>query len=268
MEKYHPLGSLAPRDVVARAIDAEVKARGETCAYLDATALAEGVLEHHFPNIVARCRGFGIDPATEWIPVVPAAHYSCGGVRTDLWGRTSIERLYASGEVSCTGVHGANRLASNSLLEAVVFSERAMNGSWRQEIRQSNGAPAREEALRPPASPQPHGVTGDEVEGLTRRLRAVMWRDVAIVRTDAGLAEAAREVKGIRERAEELYRSERLTGALVELRNLATVAGLIVACAAGRKESRGLNFNTDHPERDDAHWKHDSVLDPRAGEVA
>jgi L-aspartate oxidase len=267
MEKYHPLGSLAPRDVVARAIDAEVKARGETCAYLDATALEAGVLEHHVPNIVARCRAFGIDPATEWIPVVPAAHYSCGGVQTDLWGRTSISGLYASGEVSCTGVHGANRLASNSLLEAVVFSERAMSGSWKLEIGSGTERVQAGAGLPPASDSQPAGAAADEVENLTRRLRAVMWRHVAIVRTDAGLAEAAREVEGIRDRAEELYRMARLTGALVELRNLATVAGLIIACAAGRKESRGLQFNTDHPDRDDAHWKHDSVLVPRAAET-
>jgi L-aspartate oxidase len=269
MEKYHPLASLAPRDVVARAIDAEVKARGEACAYLDATIVPPGVLEGHFPNIVARCRAFGIDPATEWIPVVPAAHYSCGGVRTDLWGRTSIERLYASGEVTCTGVHGANRLASNSLLEAVVFSERAMNESWKAEMAASGSGAA--ESGEAGAADAPTGAmrqtaagedAGDEAGALTNQLQAAMWRGVAIVRTDAGLAEAAREVAAIRARAEELYRCARLTGALVELRNLATAAALIVECAAGRMESRGLHFNTDHPDRDDAHWKRDSVLVP------
>lgn len=257
MERYHPLKSLAPRDVVARAIDAEIKARGEDCAYLDATELPAGVLEEHFPNIVARCRSFGIDPATQWIPVVPAAHYSCGGVQTDLWGRTSIGRLYASGEVSCTGVHGANRLASNSLLEAVVFSERAMD-DWKSEFGSSKLDEPDTPAERPASGLGPPNSTDD----LTRRLRAVMWRDVAIVRTDAGLADAAREVAEIRAEAECLYKSSRLTGALVELRNLATAAELIVACAAGRKESRGLHYNTDHPDRDDAHWKHDSVLHP------
>jgi len=253
MEKYHPLKSLAPRDIVARAIDAEVKARGEECAYLDATVIPHDALEDHFPNILARCREYGIDPVKDWIPVVPAAHYSCGGVQTDLRGGTSIERLFASGETAFTGVHGANRLASNSLLEAVVFSERAV-----QSIRDlPTGAGEAPAPYLPGGTAEPNGVAS-----CLARLHETMWSHVSIVRTDAGLAEAASEVAAVREEAEERYRSSRLTGAVVELRNMATAAALIVECARRRKESRGLHHNTDHPERDDSS-RHDTLLDPR-----
>jgi L-aspartate oxidase len=253
MEKYHKLASLAPRDVVARAIDGEVKRRGEPCAYLDVTHLGAERLEERFPYIVATCREFGVDPATQWIPVVPAAHYSCGGLVTDLVGRTSINRLYASGEVSCTGVHGANRLASNSLLEAVVFSERAASDI-------ATLKPLREEAFEAIGTgrDEPEGVAG-----LTRDLREMMWANVGIVRTDAGLAEAATVVRGIRIKAETMVSRCRPTGALLELRNMATTAALIVACASRRKESRGLQYNTDHPDRVESE-RHDTVL--RGGE--
>ncbi|HEY3412920.1 MAG TPA: L-aspartate oxidase [Armatimonadota bacterium] len=251
MEKYHRLASLAPRDIVARAIDAEVKKRSEACAYLDVTHLGAARLEERFPHIVATCRQFGIDPATQWIPVVPAAHYSCGGVVTDLAGRTNIPRLYASGEVSCTGVHGANRLASNSLLEAVVFSERAA-----ADI--ATLKPVKADELR-------YKAFGDEdsngVEDLTRRLREEMWARVGIVRTDAGLAGASCVVGGILEEAEAMVARCRPSGALIELRNMAETAALIVKCASHRKESRGLHYNTDHPERVESE-RHDSVLDP------
>jgi L-aspartate oxidase len=251
MENYHRLASLAPRDIVARAIDAEVKKRGEDCAYLDVTHIGSEHLEQRFPHIVATCRQFGIDPAEQWIPVVPAAHYSCGGVVTDLAGRTSIKRLYASGEVSCTGVHGANRLASNSLLEAVVFSERAVADL------------AGQSALAP--SEMAYGTGGEDdsdgVETLVARLRQVMWAHVGIVRTDEGLARASATVHEIRRTAEELERRCRPSGALFELRNMATTAVLIVACALRRKESRGLHFNTDHPDRVETE-RHDTVMRP------
>ncbi|HEY3269251.1 MAG TPA: L-aspartate oxidase [Armatimonadota bacterium] len=256
MEKYHRLASLAPRDVVARAIDTETKARGEDCAYLDITHKSAAELEARFPHIYATCLQFGIDMATQWIPVVPAAHYSCGGVVTDLHGRTSIDRLWASGEVTCTGVHGANRLASNSLLEAVVFSERAA-----EEIAQLSPVEGvAPEASIPEGTAEPNGV-----EALTARLRAVMWRHVAIVRTDAGLAEAAGDVAAIRAEVEAQYSGSRLTGALVEARNLATAAALIVECARRRKESRGLNTNTDHPDAVESE-RHDTVLSRAAGD--
>jgi L-aspartate oxidase len=255
MEKYHPLASLAPRDIVARAIDAEVKARNEECAYLDATVIPFRILEDHFPNIVARCREVGIDPVHEWIPVVPAAHYQCGGVVTDLHGRTTLPRLYASGEAACTGVHGANRLASNSLLEAVVFSERAaasISGLSRVD---------RPEDVEYPFS---GAVEPDEVAGLVDSMRHVMWNHVAIVRDDAGLAAAGRELRPVREQLEAMYGVTRLTGALAEARNMATVAALIIQSAALRKESRGLHYSTDHPDRDDRNWLRDTVLKPGA----
>lgn len=251
MENYHRLASLAPRDIVARAIDAEVKKRGEPCAYLDVTHLSAERWEERFPHIVATCRQYGIDPATEWIPVVPAAHYSCGGVVTDLVGRTSIPRLYASGEVACTGVHGANRLASNSLLEAVVFSERAVADIATLE-------PAQGDDL----TYEGFGVEeSNGVDELTRRLRDEMWARVGIVRTDAGLAEASTVVGGILAEAEEMAARSRPTGALIELRNMAETAALIVKCASHRMESRGLHFNTDHPDRAESE-RHDTVLDP------
>lgn len=249
MEKYHKLASLAPRDVVARAIDAEVKQRGDACAFLDVTHIGAERLVERFPHIVATCRQYGVDPATEWIPVVPAAHYSCGGVVTDLRGRTSIDRLYASGEVTCTGVHGANRLASNSLLEAVVFSERAAADIG---------------MLRPLAEEHFDEVragTDDSngVEELTKELREVMWSNVGIVRTDAGLESAGAAVRSIRTTADKMAERCRPSGAVIELRNMATTAALMVACASRRKESRGLHFNTDHPERLESE-RHDTVL--------
>ena len=183
--------------------------------------------------------------------MVPAAHYSCGGVVTDLVGRTSIPRLYASGEVTCTGVHGANRLASNSLLEAVVFSERAV-----ADIAALEPAKAADMTYEGFGSEELNGV--DE---LTRRLRDEMWARVGIVRTDAGLAEASRVVHSILAEAEAMAARSRPSGALIELRNMAETAALVVKCASRRKESRGLHFNTDHPDRVEAEL-HDTVLDP------
>jgi len=251
MEKYHPLACLAPRDIVARAIDAEVKQRGEECAYLDVTHIPEETLVERFPHIVSRCREYGIDPARQWIPVTPAAHYSCGGVVTDLYGRTSIERLYASGEVTCTGVHGANRLASNSLLEAVVFSERAVQSAASLARIDTSGIDV----------PIPGGdKETDDVSPLLNRLREVMWQHVAIVRTDAGLASATQEVAAIRSEIENVYQRSKPGGTLTEARNIAAVAALICRCATTRLESRGLHYNTDHPERDNTNWLRDTVV--------
>jgi L-aspartate oxidase len=253
MEKYHELGDLAPRDVVARAIHAETIVRSEPCAFLDVTHLDPEKIKAHFPTIYARCLHFGIDMTKEWIPVVPAAHYSCGGVRTDERARTSIDRLYAVGEVSCTGVHGANRLASNSLLEAVVYAERAAANAAAWD--------------RPPSADLPRPSTGgakepdtEYIDALRYRLHERMWKDVGIVRSNRSLARAERELAEIYGEAEALSRETRLYGALIELRNMAAVALLVVRCARMRKESRGLHYNKDYPGLDTT-GAHHSELD-------
>ncbi|MCC6446039.1 MAG: L-aspartate oxidase [Armatimonadetes bacterium] len=262
MEKYHPMGCLAPRDIVARAIDKEVKERGEESAYLDITHLEPEHIRKRFPNIYERCLSFGIDITREWIPVIPAAHYSCGGVRSDREGRTTIDRLFVCGEVAFTGLHGANRLASNSLLEALVF------GKWVSEV-----------AFETPPCPElPDGMTrfpmdthvepADEtwVAQKTEQLRQAMWRHVGIVRTNRSLERALAEVEAIQSEAERAYRERRLSSGLTELRNLATVAWLIVTCALNRHESRGLHFNLDYPNHDDELWRKDILLEQ--GEVS
>jgi L-aspartate oxidase len=256
MEKYHEMGCLAPRDIVARAIDAELKASGEECVWLDVTHLGEEKIRERFPNIHEKCLSLGIDIAREWIPVVPAAHYACGGVMTDEMGRTDIERLYATGEVSCTGVHGANRLASNSLLEALVFSHRAALDStaiFREIPIEHNAADFPEEEHTEP-------VPLELVKELMLRLRTVMWVYVGIVRTTERLREALREVSIIAAKTEELYSRGRLSRELLELRSMVTVAELIVRSALWRKESRGLHYILDYPQRDDEHWLKDTVL--------
>ena len=253
MHRYHELGDLAPRDVVARAIQAETLARKEECAYLDVTHLAPETIKGHFPTIYARCLHFGIDMTKEWIPVVPAAHYSCGGVVTDERARTDLPRLYAVGEVAFTGVHGANRLASNSLLEAVVFAERAAAdaASW--------DAPP-EARLPEPFTGGPNEPDVEYIEALKYRLQSVMWREVGIVRSDATLRQAEEDLLKLYREAEAFYRETRLYGALIELRNMVTVSLLVVRCARMRKESRGLHYTTDHPGLDPTGPRH-SILD-------
>ena len=256
MKKYHPMADLAPRDIVARAIQAEILARDEECAYLDVTHLDPEKLKSHFPNIYDRCLHFEIDMTRDWIPVVPAAHYSCGGVRTDERARTSIPRLYAVGEVACTGVHGANRLASNSLLEAVVFAERAAADAARLDDPGTNG----------PIEPVSPGVREPDIEyihALTYRMRQVMWHDVGIVRSNASLERAESHLTEIHRETEALYRTVRFYGDLVELRSMVTTALLIVRCARMRKESRGLHTNVDYPDLDPAGPRH-SLIDSRS----
>lgn len=255
MERYHEMGCLAPRDVVARAIDAELKKSGDECVYLDVTHIEPEVIRNHFPNIYEKCLSVGIDITRQWIPIVPAAHYSCGGVLTDVNGRTSIDNLYACGEVACTGVHGANRLASNSLLEAVVFARRAA-----QDVGERIGAIDYGAIGEFPVERHERPVSAQLVDDLTTQLRSVMWKHVGIVRTDERLALALDEVREIQAQAETLYADGRLSVALLELRNMAQVAELIVLSARSRKESRGLNYNLDWPELDDENFKHDTVL--------
>ncbi len=255
MENYHEMGCLAPRDIVARAIDAELKKTSDECVYLDITHLDTDAVKSRFPNIYQKCLSVGIDITTDWIPIVPAAHYSCGGVQTDLNARSSIDRLYACGEVACTGVHGANRLASNSLLEAMVFAHRAATDANAFLV----GWPSADPADFPKES-HDMDVIDEDIEALTDTVRRVMWRYVGIVRTNDRLQKAREEISSIASQVEKLYSTGRLSPELIELRNITTVAGLIIDSAIYRKESRGLHYNTDFPDTDDLNWKKDTIL--------
>jgi len=258
MEKYHPMKDLAPRDVVARAIDAEMKRLGIPCVYLDITHRPAEFLRQRFPAIYSKLQSVGIDMAREWIPVVPAAHYMCGGVQTDLLGRTSLPRLYAAGEVACTGVHGANRLASNSLLEALVFADRAaihaLEAAWSppaSELPPLPSALARHSKLREPAT-----------QNLRQQLHAVMQQKVGIVRRLAWLEQAASELRHLVEQARLAMSQAPACVTRWEDWNLALVGELMVQCALRRRESRGLHTLVDFPERDDVHYRCDTVLCP------
>jgi L-aspartate oxidase len=256
MARYDPRKELAPRDVVARSIDAETKRRGDDCAFLDMSHLPKGFLVEHFPNIYATCKEFGIDMAVQPIPVVPAAHYMCGGVLTDLDARTTIPRLYAIGETSCTGLHGANRLASNSLLEALVFGRRgALQG-----IEELRALPAVKVAI-PDWNP---GHALDPEEGVVvahnwDEVRRIMWNYVGIVRTEKRLERARARIRMLRAEIRDYYWKYKVAPDLVELRNLADVAMLVIESAMRRKESRGLHYLLDHPKADDA-WLKDTVV--------
>ncbi|MBN1504007.1 MAG: L-aspartate oxidase [Candidatus Eisenbacteria bacterium] len=254
LEKYHKSAGLAPRDVVARAIDREMKRRGDQFVLLDLRPIGKERIPKRFPHIYQRLTSLGLDPTKEPIPVVPAAHYMCGGVVTDLFGRTTIRRLYACGETACTGVHGANRLASNSLPEALVFAERAA----RAAKAGAAGEPPHVHAFEGGHAVRPRETVEMRHDWMV--LRKLMWDYVGIVRTDERLATAARRIAVMREGIEEHYRRFGLESDLVELRNLALVAELIVRCAMWRKESRGLHYNLDHPRKDDREWLKDTVL--------
>jgi L-aspartate oxidase len=251
MARHHAQADLAPRDAVARAIDQEMKASGEPCVYLDLRHLERAMVESRFPNLVAACRRFGLDMAGEPVPVVPAAHYMCGGVATDLEARTTLPGLFAIGESACTGIHGANRLASNSLLEAVFFAERAAAAVAREPRLFGAHVPG----AIPAVSAAPAIVTGISpvvVEHDWNELRRVMWDYVGIVRDRERLEIALGRVRAIRRTVETVRRRAAPTPELVELANIALLGELIVLCALSRPESRGLHYTLDHPRRLDS----------------
>jgi len=262
MPDYDPRGELAPRDVVAGAIDFETKTRGEDFVLLDARGLGEKFLLERFPQVMEKCRSLGLDPAREPIPVVPAAHYMCGGVRTGARGRTDIPRLYAVGEVAHTGLHGANRLASNSLLEALVYADEAGRdvAAW-----VAGPTPPPADRWIAPSGGQPREDV--VVNHNWRSVRRLMWDYVGLVRSDERLAEAGPRLELIRDDVDRFYRRFHVDANLLELRNLVLVAGIVLKLAVARLESRGLHQNRDHPETDDVNFCRESILS-RVGEVS
>jgi len=248
MSRYHQMADLAPRDVVARSIDREMKTSGDPSVFLDLRHLDRRKVEERFPNLVKTCAGFGIDMAGEPIPVVPAAHYMCGGVAADLDARTSLPGLYAIGEVACTGVHGANRLASNSLLEAVFFATRAAEAISTQERILENHPPV----LAPNFGGRDSRTPGGQAMVLEHDwdlVRRVMWDYVGIVRDRERLDIALDRLRSMRQTVEKVYHDSDINPPLVELRNIALLGELIVMGARSRHESRGLHYTLDHPHK-------------------
>jgi len=261
MENYHPLKSLGPRDVVARAIDNELKKSGADCVFLDMTGLDPAFVRGRFPTIHRRCLELGIDMTRQPIPVVPAAHYMCGGVATDVHGATNVPGLYAIGETSCTGLHGACRLASNSLLEGMVFGARA--AAQVRDVR----------APRPAqVAPWSSGDATDSDDAIVVALnwdeiRRFMWSYLGIVRSDKRVERARHRIELLREEIREYYWDFKVSSDMIELRNVALVAHLIIECARRRKESRGLHYTLDYLDKD-PRWEHDTLVHLTDGPAA
>ncbi len=258
MEKYDPRKDLACRDIVARAIDTELKKSGDESVFLDISHKAPSFIRNRFPNLYEKCLSFGYDMTKEPVPVVPAAHYMCGGVVTDMFGRTDIRRLYAVGETACAGLHGANRLASNSLIEALVYADSAATQSimdlHEMNFKDTPPAPLWDEV----------GTTHSDERIMVAQnwdeIRRFMWNYVGIVRTDKRLSRARRRIDIIQNEIRDYYWDFKVSSDLIELRNIAMVAELIIRCAMHRKESRGLHFNLEYPARDDIRWQKDTVI--------
>ncbi len=262
MERYDARGSLAPRDVVARAIDNEMKTRGDTCVYLDITSKPAHFLKRRFPNIYATCLTYGFDMARQPLPVVPAVHFFCGGVEADVRGRTALPGLLACGEVACTGLHGANRLASNSLLEAMVCGF-----NMAQDAGGAEGVPPVRD-VDIPAWQSGDAVPSHEavvVEHNWNEVRTCMWDYVGIVRTDKRLERALRRIRNLRQEIRQYYLAYLVNPDVLELRNLADVAELVVRSAALRKESRGLHYTLDYPGPVPTPPQDTRIVDPPGG---
>lgn len=258
MQKYDRRGDLATRDMVARAIDSEMKTSGDDCVYLDVTHKDSEFIKNRFPNIFKTCLSFGIDMTRQPIPVVPAAHYMCGGILTDKNAQSSIKNLFALGETSCTGLHGGNRLASNSLLEAVVFAEknfRYCRQNWNEFNRHADVD----------IMPWKIGNASYIDEGILishnwDQIRRLMWNYVGIIRSEKRLRLARKRIEPILQEVAQHFKNYILTPDLVELRNIALIAELIVECSLQRKESRGLHYILDYPETDNLNWRHDTIF--------
>lgn len=259
MQRFDPRGELAPRDIVARAIDHEMKRMGADCVYLDISGKSKEFITSHFPTIYARCLEFNIDITRDPIPVVPAAHYTCGGIKVDANARSDLQGLYAIGEASCTGLHGANRMASNSLLECLVYAKLAANDI----LATLKAQPEHEIHPDLPEWDESKVTDSDEEVVVSHNwdeIRRFMWDYVGIVRTNKRLERALRRIELLQHEIADYYGNFRVTSDLLELRNLAIVAELIIRSALSRKESRGLHFTLDYPEADSTHPPKDTVI--------